>query len=368
MDGLGAAWVRTTLRWTSVEREPGKWDYSYWDEYIDNGKTAGKKIMISLGFDNGYLYDDRKEHRDLTERELPYFLEYVERTVLRYKGRVDAWEIWNEPNLTFWKGSDEHFIALAKAAAQRIRDIDPEAKIVSAAFWRTPKRYIRGMFEAGAMEHVDAVSFHPYAASPGYTLRLYEKLAAILADYNYRGGIWVTEVGYPTHGWYPTRVSEDKYPAYIVKTIAGLAVRGVNPIIWYELFDEYNKKKAPSNFDSENFFGIVYPDFSYKKGAFAYKLCSEYLSNTTYMPSAPERKDISKSVTSLFFRGEGRNALILWNTGIKRTVHLAIPDAMPIMHDIASDKEEMLTDDTIKLGRTPVFITWEGNFQPFELY
>jgi hypothetical protein len=69
-----------------VESEPSKWNFDYWDRYVDDGKASNKKLLITLGFDNPYLYQNRKEHRDLTEKELPFFLEYVEKIVLRYKG------------------------------------------------------------------------------------------------------------------------------------------------------------------------------------------------------------------------------------------------------------------------------------------
>jgi beta-glucosidase/6-phospho-beta-glucosidase/beta-galactosidase len=56
-----------------------------------------------------------------SEEERALFREYVEKTVEHYKDRVDAWCIWNEPNLQprFWvsEGTKEQIFDLTKAAA-----------------------------------------------------------------------------------------------------------------------------------------------------------------------------------------------------------------------------------------------------------
>jgi hypothetical protein len=167
---------------------------------------------------------------------------------------------------------------------------------VSAAFWRTPEKFIRGMFEAGAMEYVDAISFHPYALNPIGAVKLFDKLAKILANYGFKGEIWSTEVGYPTSGIYPNRVSENNFPPYIIKTIAGLAARGSKTIIWYELQNDHNKGQEPSKLNSEAFFGIVYPDLSYRNGAYAYRLCGRYLAGAEYIPI----QNIPSSITASY--------------------------------------------------------------------
>jgi hypothetical protein len=362
LDELGAVWIRRTIRWTDVEPVEGQWNFSFWDSYVENGKAAGKKLLLTLGFDNTWPYKEGKERRDITAEYLPLFLRYVEKVVSRYRGKVDAYEIWNEPNWIFWKGKDETFFELTRAAAKRIKETDPGAVVLGGALWRVPKSFARGLFKAGAMEYTDAVSFHPYAASPKGAIKLYDRLAGIASEYNYPGGIWITEVGYPTGGWYPTRVSEKKFPAYIIKTLAGLAVRGAPAAMWYELMDEYNQGEAPSRFDSENFFGIIYPDKTPKTGAAAYTLCGRYLSGAEYRPQVPVRAGLSKSTESLYFRRpDGTNVLILWHEGVfpkKVTLTLSLAGTS---YDIAAGTGTPIpAESVLALNRTPLFITWPG--------
>jgi hypothetical protein len=364
LDEFGVHWTRRTIRWTDVEPEEGNWNFSGWDKYVDDAKAAGKKVLLTLGFDNRWLYKNNKEHRDLGARELPYFLAYIEKVVDRYRGKVDAFEIWNEPNGWFWYGSNRHFFELSRAAARRIRETDPEAVILAGSLFRVQERFVRGMFEAGAMENTDAISIHPYASNALGTIKQIDKLRRILEEYNYPGEIWVTEAGYPTAGLYPTGNNLKKYPEYIVKTITTLAARGIRNLIWYELMDEYNRGKAPDPWNPSNYFGLIYPDNTRKNGAAAFILCSRYLPGTEYRPEFPEKTDLPSPVTALYFHGkDDSNTLVLWNDSFgKSALRLIIPGTERLSHDISSGIAEPLPGETlISLTRTPMFITWNGD-------
>jgi hypothetical protein len=361
LDELGAVWLRKTFYWSGFEPEMGTWDYSDYDEFVETGKAAGKKLLIILAYDTAWIHKDNRRRRYITPKQLPYYLRYVEELVGRYKGKVDAYEIWNEPNWIFWQGKRADFFELSRAAALKIREIDPAAKIVTGSFNRVPRSFIRGMFQAGALEEADIISFHPYDISPQGSIWLYDRFKKILAGEGYTGDIWVTETGYPTGGWYPTRVSEARFPAYIVKTLAGLAVRGAGTVFWYELCDTYNRYEKRSPLDSELYFGLAYPDYTPKKGAAAYALCSRYIAGSEYRPDFPEQDRLPSSVESLYFRGgNNMNTLIVWNRGII-PVRLAftLPGTGQRLHDIVSGEGRSIGEKTeLTINATPRIITW----------
>jgi hypothetical protein len=361
LDEMGVVWLRETFNWSSVERTKDLWDYSRFDEFVEESRAAEKKILAILAYEASWVYGDRKSRRSIGPEQLPYYLRYVEETVRRYRGKIQAYEIWNEPNWIFWEGSNEDFYALSRAAAAKIREIDPEAIIVAGAFNRVPKNFIRGMFRAGAMENVDAISFHPYDLGPRGALHLYDRFQKILDREAYTGDIWVTEVGYPTGGWYPTRVRESRFPGHVVKTLAGLAVRGAKLCCWYQLFNPHNQGAARSPLDSEQYFGLAYPDYTLKKGAAAYALCTRYLAGTEYRPEFPIRDRVPSSVESLSFRGKDRrNTLMLWNRGlIPARLTVTLPGTGWQIHDIVSGEGQSLEEKVgLVIGPTPVIITW----------
>ncbi|MDR2470972.1 MAG: cellulase family glycosylhydrolase [Treponema sp.] len=363
LDEFGAVWIRTTIHWNDVEPEEGQWRFDSWDEYVDRAEAANKKIMFILGFDNPWLYGDRREHRDLTEREIPYFLKYVEQVVGRYRDRVAAWEIWNEPDWVFWNGSDEHFFALSAAAAKKIRETDPRAVILAGATSRFSKRFTRGLFDAGAMEHTDGFSIHPYGVNPLDTVRQIDKLQKLLDEYGYDKPIWISEVGYSTGpiSFCPA----DQYPSYIVKTLSGLAARGtVRNAIWYELMNDYNPGEAPDPLNPLRHFGLIYPDRTHKPGAGAFALCAGYLAGAEYRPELPLREGAPKNITALYFRAkDGTNVLFLWNNheGAAR-LRLAVDGTAEMFrHDIQSGRGAALAGGTVlAINREPVVITWTG--------
>ncbi|MCL2832374.1 MAG: hypothetical protein FWD78_04315 [Treponema sp.] len=366
LDDMGAVWMLQTFYWSGIEKEQGKFDYSWYDTYVDNAVSRGKKVIACLGYENHWIFKDGKTKRVITKENILYFLNFVEKTVKRYSGKVSAWEIWNEPNWwVFWKGSDNEFFELLKQTAQRIRKTDPGAYIIGGAFWRVPDNFIRGMYKYGAMENLDGLAFHPYAVNPQGALRLHDTFNKILSEINYKGDVWITEVGYPTSGWYPTAVSQDEFPSYIVKTIAGAAARGARMLSWYQLADAYNEGQAPRNFDSELFFGLVYPDWTKKKGAWAYQLCANWLPGTFYSPELIIREKIPKSLVSYFFWNQEQNVLILWNEAETSCKVRITVSSLITIHNISGDSRSVVPDGSVlEIGGEPVFITWEGGSLP----
>ncbi|MDR0718589.1 MAG: hypothetical protein LBF78_03060 [Treponema sp.] len=285
----------------------------------------------------------------------------MEKTVDHFRGRVDAWEIWNEPNFMFWKGSDREFFELEKLTALKIRGTDPRANILGGAFWRVPKGFIRAMFKAGAFEDVDGLAFHPYALNPGGAVKLYDKFISVLSEFNYAGPLWITEAGYPTGGWYPASVNEDEQPAYVVKTITGIAARGARALLWYQLFDSYNKGESPEPGNSEAYFGLLYPDYGRKKGFYAYSLCANYLAGREYRPDLIEKNNIPKTLIVFYFAGkEGNNTLVLWNDKKSKVkVQISLGNS-GLLHDVSTGENAAIPGKTeLDIGYMPVIITWD---------
>jgi hypothetical protein len=365
LDNLGIVWIRRDAYWGSLEDGKGNWDFSGLDKIIESDKKNGKKDILILNYDAAWIHSNGEKRPNVTLDELPYYLNFVETVVKRYKGRIEAYEIWNEPNYKrFWKGSEKDFFELTKQAALKIRECDSGAKIVAGAFSWVPQGYVKRMFSYGAMENVDAVSFHPYDINPYRVVSLYKTIARIAAQFSFKGEIWVSEAGYPTAGWYPHKVSEKRFPEYIVKTIAGFSVQNVRALLWYTLFDEYNKGEEVSKWDSEDFFGLVYPDFTAKNGAAAFALCGKYIQGRKYDPAFPQRLNIPASIDSLCFAGEdGSNTLVIWNNGLGAIkLHLTLGGTDHFLHNIETGNPEPFQDaSVINVSSTPVFITWQGD-------
>jgi len=369
LDELGANWVLNTFYWESIEREKDHFDFSHYDNYVDTAKREGKKIIAVLGYETAWLFPERKQKRFISRENIPLFLRFVAEMVQHFKGRVDVWQVWNEPNIPrFWQGSKKVFFELSSLTTLKIKETDPDAYILGGGFSLAPRWFTRGMHKAGALENLDGISFHPYGINPSHSMKVYDKFLNILSEIKYSKPIWITEVGFPTGGWYPTRVSLEKYPSYIIKTITGAAARGPQLLLWYHMFDSRNKGEISRFFkSSEKFFGLVYPDYSRKDGAWAYELCAAFLPGSTYISNYIERVNIPKTIISLcFLEGKsGFNTLVLWNdkSGSSK-INLYLP-APAYLHDISNGEKTPLQEETmLSIGKTPLFITWQGEDVP----
>src|SRR5437870_3180653 len=91
----------------------------------------------------------------------------------RYRGRIHAYEIWNEPNLDReWGDSQPNakaYTAMLKASYQAIKAADPQALVVSAGMSPTTTNnaqakpdldYLRDMYEEGAKSSFDVMGVH----------------------------------------------------------------------------------------------------------------------------------------------------------------------------------------------------------------
>ena len=362
---MGVSWILHTFNWNRIESEQGNWNFQYYDTIVDNAANYGIKTLGILAYDNSWIHPDQKTHKYIPPERIPDFLEYVRRTVEHFKGRVDAWCIWNEPNFFFWTGTDEEFFELSRQAANAARKTDSEVTLIGGAFNRNilglPKKMIKGLFESGAMEKVDAVAFHPYELNANRALRLNEKFREVAAQYGFGDRIWVTEMGYPTGGWYPTKVSEKKFPSTVIKTTALLAASGVDKLLWYQMFDPEER----TNSDSEDFFGLLRSKNDYtSKGAEAFRLCAVFFSDSicyAYPPAG--QNNLPGSVKIFYFKKADGGALVLWKDGIgSAQINMELPGINHLQHNIETGNTTGIDSNVnISVGSEPVFITWRNS-------
>ncbi|MCL1955333.1 MAG: beta-galactosidase [Brevinematales bacterium] len=358
---MGVSWVLHTFYWGRIEPQQNNWNFESYDVVVNNAGKAGIKVLGVLAYDNRWIHPDQKGHDYIPPERMPDFLNYVRKTVEYFKGRVGAWCIWNEPNSSrFWNGTVDEYAELIRQAADAIKETDSDVIVLGGAFNRNvtglPKKMINRLFESGAMENVDAVAFHPYEISANRSLKLYKQFEEIVNQYGYKDKIWITEVGYPTGGWYPTKVSEEKFPLRVVKTFALLAAGGARRLFWYQMFDSSN----PSKSNSEDFFGLVRSENDYtSKGAEAFRLCALYISGSVCY--ALTQDNLPASLRVFYFKRENGGTLVLWEDGFGSAtqVSLKLPGIEHLRHDIVTgDASSVNSDITIKAGSEPVFITW----------
>ncbi|NIA14439.1 MAG: hypothetical protein GWP08_10175 [Nitrospiraceae bacterium] len=378
LDSLGVSLMRVDFHWRGVQPAPGTWTWDRWDGYMDAAERNGTRVLALLVFDNDAVETSeagKAGGKYIAPEDVPLFLEYVKRIVSRYRGRVYAWEIWNEPDQRprFWDGPMDEFYDLARQTAAAVRQVAPDVRLVGTAMASpfgaiVPKDAIQGLHESGALKMVDHPSLHVYLSNPIDYYNVYARVIAAARKHGHPGSHWITELGDPDGGAYPWRASSELLADHVIKSHVIATSYGIEMLVWYCLRDSTLKSQRAKPGESEYFFGLLGPDDQWKPAAYAYRLFSKRCSNSVIRSDLVDESGglAARALRSTLYRKEdGESALVLWYEsrlcpGGTARVELDLgPLKEPaIVHDLDSAYTKELLDDYVYVGNRPVFITF----------
>lgn len=196
----GVKCARKGFGWAAGEREPGTYDFTAMDATVDAAEQAGVQLIGLVHSNPPWATVDGATTSP--PRDLAAWERYVETVARRYAGRVNIWEIWNEPDISqFWTGTVEDYTALLASAYRGAKRGNPDCFVMSAGLDGHGERYLMEMARIGAFEFCDLVGFHPYAGNPDLAEGRVRAAWRVLNHFGVRKPIWVTEVGWQSGGW-----------------------------------------------------------------------------------------------------------------------------------------------------------------------
>jgi polysaccharide biosynthesis protein PslG len=361
LESMGARWVRHTFKWDQINPGPGTWRFEAFDSLMGLADANGAKVIAVLAYDVGWIHPGGTATRNVTPDLLPLYLDYVREVVGRYRGRVDAWEIWNEPNVTFWKGSRKDFYRLAAEAAKLVKELDPGTPLLAGATFRTDSGFIAGLRDAGAFAYADALSIHPYAVSPTGVSRQIAAAKEILLGLPPGKELWITEIGFPTRGLYPSRVSLGRFPEYVIKTLALATSQGVRVTVWFKNFDARTYDSSHPVLDSWPYFGLAYNDRSVKEGGKAFAAFAGRVKGGTYDPAIVAMDEaLSGSLCCAPYVEASKEAalVVLWSKGaLGRQVRVHSPGStVRVLYPVPGIAGEPAEEWRGTVGEAPVIL------------
>lgn len=376
LDELGVQALRADFSWDAIQPAPDRWDWASKDGFVDAAVNHGKHVIALLDFDNNAVEQDpvgKARGMYIAPADIPLFLEYARQTVIHYKGRVYAWEIWNEPNIErFWAGTREEFYVLARRTAEIVRQTDPEARIIgtamTGAFGALTSPYVDGLHAAGALACADHPSCHLYVTDPRHYYLEFAKIIASARKFNHPGSVWVTELGSPDGGFYPWGCDTEMLPQHLIKAYTIATALGIDTIVWYCFHDADPGSQSQVPIDAERFFGLIGPDEQWKPSAHAYRLFSHACSHSEMRPDLVHLSGglaARQLRTALYRRGNGESTVILWFEPMLRPwgkarvkIDAGTLKGPVTQHDIASNYTKTLLDDHIDVTEKPVVLSF----------
>jgi Glycosyl hydrolases family 39 len=100
-----------------------------------------------------------------TDEQIAAFTKYVAWMVNHFRGRVEYYEIWNEPNIDYWNptANPEDYGRLFKASAKAIHDTDPNAKAVFGGLAGANRGFAKRALDAcDCAAAIDIFAYHNY--------------------------------------------------------------------------------------------------------------------------------------------------------------------------------------------------------------
>lgn len=211
LQSIGGKLTSVTFDWKDREPEKGKWDWSYPDKSVETAQKRGLKQFGYIGNCPGWALADgipkdqgyRNPPREDCEKD---FRNYCRKVAERYKGTVEMFQVWNEPNGCSWingcSNSDQYpaYTKLLKMAYESLKEGNPNCTVAAGALdynqgLKEGYKYIEGMYKCGARSYFDAISIHPYGGPLHW--RAVEDTHRVMKE-NGDGdkGVWITEWGY----------------------------------------------------------------------------------------------------------------------------------------------------------------------------
>lgn len=214
--------VRITIPWRDVNPAQGVWSWQATDEMVAAHRSAGHAVLAVLSTAPGWAGSNANGTRPPENAAL--WRELVGRVAQRYRGRIEAYEIWNEPDHrdggigVGWDGSlfeSTSYALYVREAALAIREHDPDALVVAPVLGSEPRKATAELWRSltevalpggSAGELIDVVSIHANGEAKRGDERAWRRIEGHLRLLLAHGRaardkpVWITEAGWPSSG------------------------------------------------------------------------------------------------------------------------------------------------------------------------
>jgi hypothetical protein len=320
----GARWSRVVFFWSEIQPGgPRDWRAGHYlrDKIIEAERRNGIELVGLLMNTPPWAASRRADG----VRSVPAGLNlpvdhpqnawaaFVRKMAADYRGRIDTWIIWNEPDIRLggpneqyysWAGSDEDYAQLLRVAHAAAKLGNPNARIVfaSTTYWSDANAhqplFLERVLSILARDpesraknfYFDAVGLNLYT-SPDDLLRVAGVYREVLDRYGLSTPLWLTEtnaVPYddPGHGLRREqnglRVTMDEQASFVVQAYAMGLAAGYQRIAFHSMMDRDT---------NDELWGLLRNDGTMRPAFVAYQTAARYLGGARRAVFAGRERD-----------------------------------------------------------------------------
>ncbi len=262
-----------TTKWWAVEPEPGIWTFN--DLPVELPRKKGMQLMGLLDCTAKYassapekVLASKNKWPDgwgaYPAKNIEDWRNYVAKTSGHWRNQIKIWEVWNEPDHSFFQMNPEYhkfktdeYLKLLKVAYLEAKSVNPDSFVVAGAVTAGGAKFLKTAIEKGMLEYCDAVSFHGY----GRTMQADAKGAEAFSDIvgmiksecakrSLKKQIWDSEAGV---GSIPEGIAGKYLSQLALKSIIARRAAGISAFFIYNGF----KKDYPGHDDCRMLMGYA---------------------------------------------------------------------------------------------------------------
>lgn len=328
MQRAGIKWGRQDFTWRRIERSRGEYDWAGYDALVETCRRHGLLLFGNLTYHPPF-YDMK------TAEGVAAYAAFARAAVRRYAGRVDDWQIWNEPNLGYLGGDVEHYARLLTAAGRAIHDTNPKARVLAMNMAFCDVLWASNVMQRVPNDAFDIVCFHPYrnpnapedrfdwwvldqyvkrfhpALTTNYPLvrmsflEQTDELIRAMEHFGKPKPLWVTEICFNTH-MHPYGVSELRSADLLVRFyVQAIASRKIEKVFWWTL-----KDGGGQQFDAAEMVGLMRADLSPKYAYQVYAVMTRLLEGKRWVRNDAFGPDVFACVFTDAAAGE--DTIVAW--------------------------------------------------------
>ena len=356
---IGLKWQRLhdcsnmcKMKWANPE--PGV--YQWADEIVDYVRSKGINILALPDYPSAYIMPTNALGQVVYDNE--GYKAWCCELAKHYKGRIDHFEIWNEPYMPyFYKRDAKEYGKTFNAGAEGIRKGNPSAKVIGWCTEFTTPKYVTPFLKDYPVENKpDYNSVHYYYNSiPGDGDLSYERIVRNVKDtFGERAGseLWNTEGNLAlTHTFYTkmrafSRSSADRGVAFGTRGWAETVANGISKTFLYTMHNT-------DNVDVGGLMTLIDYDRAPTPEAAATAVTAYFIDGLKPVKDLPGIERCKYQI----FAGQGRASLLLWDDVLKEGRARIDTSKLAAVYDAMGNR---LTGK-VELTMVPVFVTDESD-------
>jgi len=358
---VGANFARTGVEWGTLQKAPGPIDFTEFDQVYDAYAKYHIRLQAMFAFCAQFAAPEELQKSEKysdwsrAKPDLALWRDYVKQCATHYKGKIQIWEIWNEPDLwTFAHFPVTDYLDLAAAAADELRRIDSNITIFSGGFAgladlpnrRDPDYQLKAMRDG--QQYFDVHAYHGHSAFGAFSRQIDDKLLPLRKQ---------ADVKIP---WYANETAisainhnEVLQADSLFKKLLFCWSRGAIGYNWYDL-----RNDGFAAGDPEHHFGLYTNEFEPKPVMAVYHTLAAHFRGAEFR----RQLELGRGLWAFEFANHGKTLLPAWiESGDGNHLFLLDNVSGEVKYfDIMGNGKTVATDQKIALavmGRAPGF--WE---------